>query len=169
MAKAGRRRRSPMAKAGGTGNKVSAHPLFQKLKARGEKGQAELTTMVGFLGDEESDGSVKLYLDLSFGSYCKIPASDIVNVESVDPGDENSPTIVWMLSSSRIELVKVLSALDGASFVKGRIQQERLNRAAPHNHEMLRDASTWTCPRETLDNCGTIAMWCDPSQMSCPV
>src|SRR5690348_8660971 len=108
-------------RVGGTGNKVSAHPLFQKLKARGEKGQAELTTMVGFLGDEESDGSVKLYLDISFGSYCKIPASDIVNIESVDPADENSPTIVWMKSSSRIELVKVLSALDGASFVKGRI------------------------------------------------
>jgi hypothetical protein len=147
---------------------VSAHPLFQKLRARGEKGQAELTTMVGFLGDEESDGSVKLYLDLSFGSYCKIPTSDIVNIASVDPGDENSPTIVWMPSSSKIELVKVLSALDGASFVKGRIQQERLNRVAPlSNHEMLTDASTWTCPRETLDNCGRNPMWCDPT-VYCP-
>lgn len=155
-----------MAKTGVTGNKITPHPLLLKLKASGDKGKAELTTMIGLLGEEESDGSIKLYLDLSFGSYCKIAVADIVNTTPVDAVDENSPTVVWMPSSAKVELVKVLSASDGASFVKGRIQQERLRGAASlSNQEMLTDASTWTCERPTLDNCGTRPMWCDPTQM----
>ena len=155
-----------MSKASDIGNKVSAHPLLLKLRPSGENGQAELTTMVGFLDDEETDGSVKLYLDLSFGSYCRITAADIVNTKPVDPIDENSPTVVWIPSSSKVDLVKVLSASDGASFVKGRIQQERLSGAAMSNDQMLIDASTWTCPRVTLDTCpATRPMWCGPTQM----
>ena len=155
-----------MAKGGDSGSRVSAHPLVRKLRAGGDKSQAELTTIVGFLGEPEGDGSVKLYLDISFGSYCKLAVSDIVNTKPVDPSDENSPTVVWIKSSAKLELVKVTNAADGGDFIRGRIQQERLSRvSASGDAEMLTDASTWTCPRPTLDTCPATWMWCTGTVM----
>lgn len=144
--------------------KFQSHPFFNKLKTNREKSPDELTTIVGFLGDQESDGTIKLYLDMSFGSYCKINVTDIVSTNAVDSSDQNSPTVVWLGGSAKVELVKVLKASDGATFIKGRIQQQRMTRTATLlSDEQMLDDSTWTCPRPTLDTCPPTWMWCQPS------
>jgi hypothetical protein len=146
--------------------KFPPHPFFKKLKASKERSSDDLTTIVGYLGDQEGDGTTKLYLDISFGSYCKINISDIVSTNAVDNGEPNSPTVVWVRASAKIELVKVLKASDGAAFIKGKIQQQRTSPATMlASDEQMLDDSTWTCPRPTLDTCPPTWMWCQPSTM----
>ena len=131
---------------------LSLSPLVSRV-GEANSSLSELTTLTGFLGKQQSDGHILLYLDLSFSNYCKILVSDVVSTAPVDASDPNSPSIVWVKSSAAIELVKVMRAQGGADYVRGRIQRSHL-RAASKPDPIVMDNSTWTCPRETLDNCG---------------
>jgi len=149
---------------------IEPHPLIAGvLQNESVQNEFELTTLVGFLGEPLPDSTVKLYLDWSLNSYCKMPVASIVDTKPVDASDANSPTIVWVTSSTTLEFVTVRKATGGADYIRGEIQKTRMPlTTGQESNVSLMDASTWTCPRPTLDNCGTIPMWCDPSQM-CPV
>jgi hypothetical protein len=144
---------------------IEPHPLIAGVLGN----ESELATFIGFFGETLPDSTVKLYLNLTLNSYYKIPVASIVGRKQVDASDANSPTIVWVKSSTPVEFVAVRKATGGADFVRGAIQRTQMPRTTSQESNVsLMDASTWTCERPTLDNCGTSDMWCAPSQM-CPV
>jgi hypothetical protein len=86
-----------------------------------------LNTIVGYVGPAANADQVRIYLDLSFGSYCEVASSDVVQTAHVDANDENSPTVVWVKSSARVGLVGRLTG--DASFISGTIRKRFLPRA----------------------------------------
>jgi hypothetical protein len=145
---------------------IDPHPLIAGII----QNESELTALVGFLGKPQPDSTVKLYLDWSLNNYCKIPVASIVAKAPVDASDANSPSIVWVRSSATLEFVTIRKTTGGADYIQGEIQKRHLPLATGQESNVsLMGPSTWTCPRPTLDNCGTSPMWCSPSVMVyCP-
>jgi hypothetical protein len=125
-----------------------------------------LNTIVGYVGASANEGQVRIYLDLSFGSYCEVASSDVVQTAPVDANDENSPTVVWVKSSAQVELVGRLTG--DASFISGRIRKRFLPRASAEavtlTNTFPQCSEVFFCPTE--DPCSTPL--CPPPESSSP-
>ena len=83
-----------------------------------------LTRIVGFVGESSTSGEVRVYLDLSFTSYYQMSSADVVRTESVDPGDADSPRVLWIRASAHVHLVRIDHVSGSASFVTGAIRNQ---------------------------------------------
>lgn len=135
-----------------------------------------LAVIVGYVGSSQTQGRVRVYLDLSLGDYCEVARGDVVKTAPVDASDENSPTIVWVNGTARVEVVKVLRMTAEAAFISGSIQSEHLREAVHHRLHGI-DAqmgarggtqTVWCCPVRTLEGaCDTRNIFCPSRQ--CPI
>lgn len=109
---------------------LSPHPLVPRGDEVGAQPDEGLSTLVGFIGPSEKDARIRVYLDLTFASYCEVATGDIVQTAPVDANDENSPSIVWVNSSAQVGLVSVGRLTGDATFVTGAIRNRHYRRAA---------------------------------------
>jgi hypothetical protein len=65
---------------------------------------------------------IRVYLDLSFNSFCEVQRADVTRTAPVDGRDPNSPSMVWVGRSAHVRLVSVGRLTGPASFVTGRIR-----------------------------------------------
>lgn len=162
---------------------LTPHPLVPGLERDQTHADEGLTTLVGFIGPARTDDRVRVYLDLSFASYCDVAKADIVQTAPVDANDENSPSTVWVNSSAQMRLVSVGRLTGDASFVTGAIRSRHFRRGARYasanrpNTEFPctifficdpkplppRPGSNWECLPS--DDCTTPDFWCQPSMV----
>ena len=109
---------------------LTPHRLAPRLEDSQLRADDGLSTLVGFIGHSEQDGSVRVYLDLRFASYVEVRAGDVVQTAPVDAIDENSPSIVWVSSSAQLRLVSIGRLTGDATFVTGAIRSRYYRQAA---------------------------------------
>lgn len=159
---------------------LAPHPLApEPERAQPAEAADALTTLVGFVGRSAVEGHVRVYLDLSFTSYCEVATADIARTRPVDPGDEESPTVIWVKSSARMGMVSVGRLSGNAAYVTGAIRarhRQRAVRRVPVANASLDPCTQWFdcwrdtaafCPAPDSDWCLTEGVPC-PSNQSCP-
>ena len=157
---------------------LSPHPLVPGLDELEEETDG-LTTLLGFIGPSPKEGRVRVYLELSFSSYCEVANDDVVKTAPVDANDAHSPTIVWIKNSAQVGLVKVGRLTGDASFVSGAIRRRYRGRAVPADltvkAESIDPCTEWfDCwptplpPKGTSWECYSESIPCpQPSRMFC--
>jgi hypothetical protein len=160
---------------------LTPHPLVQSATEGGDGPDEDVTTLVGFIGAAAADDRVRIYLGLSFASYCEVGAADVVRTAPVDPKDEQSPSIVWIKSSADVRLIGRLTGT--ASFISGAIRSRYLPGATRATSVMADTApvcselffcrsedpcSTPLCPVKPASNWECVTDKCPPpSQYFC--
>jgi hypothetical protein len=148
---------------------LTPHPLMANL-GDDLRQTGGLAVIVGYVGSSQTHGRVRVYLDLSLGAYCEVARGDVVKTAPVDAQDENSPTIVWVNGTARVEVVKVVRMTAEAAFTSGSIQSEHLREAVDYglhrnDSQMGVRAGTqtvWCCPIRTLEGA------CESRNIFCP-
>jgi hypothetical protein len=109
---------------------LTPHPLVPPLEELGAEPDDGLSRLVGFIGPSEKDARIRIYLDLSFASYCEVASADVVQTAPVDVNDSNSPSIVWVKDSAQMRLVSIRRLQGDATLVTGAIRDRYYRRAA---------------------------------------
>ncbi len=105
------------------------HPLVTAL-LKGDDPPLDLITLAGYIGKSEKEGYYRLYLDLSFGSYFEVPCREVRHSESLKAGDVNSPTLLYLSATTKVELVQITSS-SAADFFQGTIALTYLPTSVP--------------------------------------
>ena len=111
------------------GLNLEPHPLVRQLHSDPDDAQ-DLISLVGYLGPSKQPDQIRLYSDLSFRHYYEIPSDGIVATTPTNADDPNSPTIVHVKASTRIDVVSVASQNVEAGFLRGAITSGYLGSAA---------------------------------------
>ena len=152
---------------------LTPHRMAPRADGREIDGAGDgLVTLTGFVGESTKEGYVRVYLDLSFTSYCEVATADVVKTKRVDAADEDSPTVLWVTASAQMGLVSVGRLSGSASFVSGAIRS-RYGRGPKPVAASLPDTD-YPCtvffickqPPEPSDWCGSD--WCLSEGVPCP-
>jgi hypothetical protein len=157
---------------------LTSHPLIADL-SEDPLQPGGLAVIVGYVGKSQTEGRVRVYLDLTLGAYCEVAREDVVSTAPVDSSDTSSPSIVWINGAARVELVKIARMTAEASFISGAIQGGHLREAVgsvrrdmvvrklyPGAEPMEGTKTVWCCPVPTLEGaCETKNIFCPPREM----
>jgi hypothetical protein len=113
-----------------SGVKITPHPITSKLLAELDA-PVNMVPLVGYFGPSKKDGYMRLYADLSFSGYYEIPIDDIFHAEPSDPKDENSPTMVLVTATAKLEVVTTKIQTIEACYLQGSIASQYLWSASP--------------------------------------
>jgi hypothetical protein len=70
----------------------------------------DVGVLMGYLGPSEKGETIRrLYLSLDFRSFVEILRDDVLRTAPLDPGNENSPTLVRIKTAAKVELKKLPS------------------------------------------------------------
>jgi hypothetical protein len=95
---------------------LTPHPIIARLL--NESGEPLETVVVeGFLGEVDSRGFVRIYLDLKLQAYIEVDKNRIKYVQPSDKSDETRPTRIIVDVEGPLDLVQTVDA----SFLKGSI------------------------------------------------
>lgn len=122
MAKS-RKSKLPPSRSGGID--LTTHRLVAKLHPEPDEPQ-DTVALLGYFGPSKKADHVRLYADLSFRRYFDIPTSGIVRTEPIVSEDENSPTAVFVLPATRLEVVETACQCMEASYLQGSIAATHL-------------------------------------------
>jgi len=103
------------------------HPLVSKLHPDPDA-ITNYQILVGYFGPSKEEGHIRLYTDLTFRGYFDISQADIVSTQAANLQDENSPTVVFVKSDGKVELIQNPGA--NADLLKGAISSANLASAA---------------------------------------
>jgi len=144
-----------------------------------------LTTLTGFIGEAGTPDRVRVYTDLTFGSYFELEQGAVVRTTQVDSSDPNSPTALWVSRTAEVTYTKVSTTTGAASFMTGSIRnryggRRRAGRMAadpvsdlicsvfciPQTKAPFPTDNPWECS-PVSQNC-TSDVFCDYTVMACP-
>jgi hypothetical protein len=150
---------------------LTPHPLAPRLDSVEADGQeAAFSILVGFIGPARQASRVRVYLDLSFGSYCELATGDVVRTRPVDPTDDEGPVAVSVRSSAEMQLVQIGRVTGTADFVTGAIRSSYARRAVyqkPYvENSVICPSSPSMCPFPGPPQPATPLFYC-PTQIWC--
>jgi hypothetical protein len=136
---------------------LGVHPLVSKLHPDLDH-SADLVSLVGYLGPSKDADNIRLYRDLSFNHYFEIPTASITATTPVDANDPNSPTVIHVPASAKLEAVSHSSQSVEAGLLKGAI-----------TNGYLTSATTGVSEQATLQTQRTIGCTagCNPPSRHC--
>ena len=108
--------------------KLQTHPLIKKLGVDPTK-PPDRVALVSYLGPAGREGHWRIYHDLSFGLYTEVPEDAILSSEPMDPGNENSPSLVVVKAGVPVQTMHAISHSTGAAFLQGSIADANLLRS----------------------------------------
>jgi hypothetical protein len=117
----------------------------------GEDSNAGMAVLTGFVGESAQAGHIRLYLDLSFSSYCEIATKDVVKTKKVDASDDDSPTVLWVTGAAQVGLVRVGQTSGTASFISGAIRDGHAARRATYAERAMALSSEFPCSMDLFD------------------
>jgi hypothetical protein len=150
--------------ASGTGPNIPVHPWVAKLGS-GTDVPTDLVVLVGFPGPSRESGKVRLYTDLSFGTYIEIPREAVALAEPIDREDENSPTRLHVRASTPLDIVQTSTETMPASFFQGAVASTLLSGAAAPAAAAAR-AGAFKEPT-AFPKCPTWPLFCPTNVIKC--
>ena len=133
--------------------KLTSHPLVARLHPEPDSPQDHVA-LVGYFGPSKKDACMRLYTDLNFRSYYDIPIDGIVHTQPTDAKDENGPTTVLVMASTKLDVIEATHQCVEASYLQGAIAGNYLAgasgvgfRAAP-TLQGLQSIYSECCPTE---------------------
>jgi hypothetical protein len=138
--------------------------------APGCTGAPPPVTLTGFIGPSGKDGLVRIYRDLTFRSYCDVPADALQPVDS--PGDDpEAPGAFFVAADAPIAVVEAETECAEARFLSGSISHGRLGAPVPQGvaagaepNAICRDTAN---PTYCVPMCITLftgyPTWCPPT------
>lgn len=110
--------------------KLETHPLIAKL-APDPTAPPDLVRLIGFIGPASCKGHWRIYHSLDLSSYTEVPGEAIEHVEPLEPGNENSPSVILAKGGARAQTV-VRKCYDlGSGYLGGPIARTYLPGAEP--------------------------------------
>ena len=165
---------------------LTPHPWAPRLEEGEEEHDSAITTIVGFVGSARRQAHIRIYLDLTFSSYCEVAVADVMRTRPVDPDDDVSPTVVWVKASAHVSLMYLGRFSGSASYVTGRIRDANSKTGSqevrpyagiyqPHPTHSPTDCTLFCETRilcESVDVCVSATIICKPEprsndQLSC--
>jgi hypothetical protein len=124
--------------------KQQTHPLVSKLVPDpGSPG--DIYPLVGYLAPSSRSGHLRIYHSQDFSYFTDVPEEAILHTEARRPGDENSPSVVYVKGGARVHVTRVESHVLSSRYLAGEIARSHLPGAAGPGEGPSPDDTLPTC------------------------